>query len=100
MPDRVDTINLRVKFCGKMVISLFFAVAVIIFLQGMSLVTIETGTDNSSMVDSYTPNMDLWKIRNLGRMVCLYKIFLVNDWPLLLYRPPSVPSHGRTYNQS
>lgn len=100
MSDRVDTINLRVKFCGKMIISLFFAVAVIIFLQGMSLVTIETDADNSSMVDSYTPNMDLRKIRNLGRMVCLYKIFLVNDWPLLLYRPPSVPGHGRTYNQS
>ena len=100
MPDRVDTINLRVKFCGKMVISLFFAVAVIIFLQGMGLITIESDADNSSMINSYTPNMDLREIRNLSCMVCLCKIFLVNDWPLLLYRPPSVPSHGRTYNQS
>lgn len=100
MPDRVDTINLRVKFSGKMVISFLFAVTIVIFLQGMSLVTIESDADNSSMINSYTPNMDLREIRNLGCMVCLCKIFLVNDWPLLLYRPPSVLSCGCTDSQS
>lgn len=100
MPDRVDTINLRVKFCGKMVVSFFLAVAVIIFLQGMSLITIEADADNSSMINSYTPNMDLREIRNLGCMIGFDKIFLVNDWPPLLYRPPSVPSCGYTDSQS
>ena len=76
MFDLIDTIN----FCMKLweILNIIFSIFVIMFLYWMRFIAIASNTDNNSLIDSYTSNMNLVVVRNRSCLSCFLKIFVIH----------------------